>query len=84
VTYPIQPIQTILSAVVFAAQKHSNQRRMGAAAEPFIEHLIEVAALVAGALSEPDTNLVIAALLHDTMPVRKRAQLKRGATRRRK
>jgi (p)ppGpp synthase/HD superfamily hydrolase len=67
VTYPIQPIQTILAAVVFAAQKHSNQRRKGTAAEPYINHLVEVAELVAGALAEPDTNLVIAALLHDAI-----------------
>jgi guanosine-3',5'-bis(diphosphate) 3'-pyrophosphohydrolase len=67
VTYPIQPVQAILSAVVFAAQKHSTQRRLGFAAEPYINHLVEVAHLVAGALSEPDTNLVSAALLHDTI-----------------
>ena len=65
--YPIQPVQNILSAVVFAAQKHTNQRRNGAAAEPYINHVVEVAELVAGALLEPDTNLVIAALLHDTI-----------------
>jgi len=67
VTYPIQPLQAVLSAVVFASKKHSNHRRMGIAAEPYINHLVEVGALVAGALSEPDTNLVIAALLHDTI-----------------
>jgi (p)ppGpp synthase/HD superfamily hydrolase len=67
VSHPIKPVQTILSAVVFAAEKHANQRRKGAAAEPYINHLIEVAELVAGALSEPDTNLVIAALLHDVI-----------------
>lgn len=66
-TYPVQPIQTILAAVNFAAQKHSNQHRSGAAAEPFVNHLVEVAELVAGALSELDTNLVIAALLHDSV-----------------
>jgi len=40
---------------------------LGAAAEPYFNHLVEVAELVAGALTEPDTNLVIAALLHDTI-----------------
>ncbi|HMD70515.1 MAG TPA: HD domain-containing protein, partial [Bryobacteraceae bacterium] len=39
----------------------------GAAAEPYINHLLEVAELVSSAPSEPDTNLVIAALLHDTI-----------------
>ena len=66
-SYPIQPFQKIFSAVGFAAQRHSNQRRLGTAAEPYINHLVEVAALVSGALSEPDTNLVIAALLHDSI-----------------
>ena len=66
-TYPIRLVQSILSAAVFAAQKHNNHRRKGAAAEPYINHPIEVAELVAGALPELDTNLVIAALLHDTL-----------------
>lgn len=57
----------LLKAASFAAAKHSNQRRKGAAAEPYIDHLLEVAELVASTLSEPDTNLVIAALLHDTI-----------------
>lgn len=59
--------QLILEAAHFGAQKHVSQRRKGAAAEPYINHLLEVAELVAGALPEPDTNLVIAALLHDTV-----------------
>jgi (p)ppGpp synthase/HD superfamily hydrolase len=33
----------------------------------YINHLIEVAELVAGSLSESDTNLIIAALLHDVI-----------------
>jgi hypothetical protein len=64
---PTNSIQPVLSAVHFAARKHANQRRKGVAAEPYINHLIEVAELVCGALEEPDTNLVIAALLHDTI-----------------
>jgi guanosine-3',5'-bis(diphosphate) 3'-pyrophosphohydrolase len=60
-------VHTILKAAHFAARKHSEQRRKGAAAEPYINHLLEVAELVSGTLSEPDTNLVVAALLHDTV-----------------
>jgi len=60
-------IQTILAAAQFAADKHAKQKRKGAAAEPYINHLIEVAHLVSSTLSEPDANLVIAALLHDTI-----------------
>ena len=58
-----EQIQAILSAARFAAEKHAGQRRKGDAAEPYVNHLIEVAELVAMALPEPDTNLVIAALL---------------------
>ena len=57
----------ILRAARFAAEKHAAQTRKGAAAEPYVNHLLEVAELVSGALTEPDTNLVIAALLHDTV-----------------
>src|SRR5919198_5149102 len=63
----LQALQDVLKAAHFAAKRHSGQRRKGAAAEPYINHLLEVAELVSGALSEPDTNLVIAALLHDTV-----------------
>lgn len=64
VTYDIQ---AILSAADYAAQKHANQRRKGTAGEPYINHLIEVGHLVSMAQEEPDANLVIAALLHDTI-----------------
>jgi GTP diphosphokinase / guanosine-3',5'-bis(diphosphate) 3'-diphosphatase len=60
-------IQRVLEAARFAAEKHATQRRKGEAAEPYIGHLLEVAHLVSMALPEPDTNLVIAALLHDTI-----------------
>src|ERR1019366_6186821 len=46
---------------------YAAQKRKGAAAEPYVNHLLEVAHLVSTALSEPDTNLVIAALLHDVI-----------------
>jgi (p)ppGpp synthase/HD superfamily hydrolase len=59
-------IQRVLSAAMFA-DKHSAQRRKGAAAEPYINHLIEVAQLVSAAQPEPDAELVVAALLHDTI-----------------
>ena len=63
----LRAVKDVLKAAHFAAKNHSGQRRKGAAAEPYINHLIEVAELVSSALSEPDTNLVIAALLHDTI-----------------
>ena len=63
----LKAVQEVLRAAQFAAEKHASQKRKGAAAEPYLNHLIEVAGLVAMALSQPDTNLVIAALLHDTI-----------------
>jgi (p)ppGpp synthase/HD superfamily hydrolase len=60
-------VQPVLQAANFGAQKHATQKRKGAAGEPYINHLLEVAELVAGTLREPDANLVIAALLHDTV-----------------
>jgi len=63
----VQAVQRVLEAAHFAAEKHARQKRKGAAGEPYINHLIEVAELVAASISEPDINLVIAALLHDTI-----------------
>jgi GTP diphosphokinase / guanosine-3',5'-bis(diphosphate) 3'-diphosphatase len=60
-------VQAILSAANYAAQKHSKQRRKGAAEEPYVNHLLEVADLVSTAISEADQNLIIAALLHDVI-----------------
>ena len=60
-------VLAVVKAAHFAAQKHAGQRRKGAAAEPYINHLLEVAELVSSALAEPDIDLVIAALLHDTV-----------------
>jgi GTP diphosphokinase / guanosine-3',5'-bis(diphosphate) 3'-diphosphatase len=63
----LQGMRDIMRAAHFAAARHSGQRRKGAAGEPYINHLLEVADLVAGVLAEPDANLVMAALLHDTV-----------------
>jgi len=61
----IRSVQDILRAACFAGEEHASERRKGAAQEPYINHLLEVAGLVANALTEPDTDLVIAAFLHD-------------------
>jgi guanosine-3',5'-bis(diphosphate) 3'-pyrophosphohydrolase len=63
----IHDLHAILQAAHYAAEKHANQKRKGAAGEPYINHLLEVAQLVFSAISESDPNLVIAALLHDTI-----------------
>ena len=60
-------IQTILSAAHFAAVKHAAQKRKGASAEPYVNHLIEVAQLVSTSASDPDSGVLAAAFLHDTI-----------------
>src|SRR5271156_6891228 len=42
-------IVTMMKAADFAARKHANQKRKGEVAEPYLNHLIEVATLVAEA-----------------------------------
>jgi len=58
---------TVLHAANTAAQWHVHQRRKGEAAEPYVNHLLEVALLVAQATGGKDFDLVIAALLHDAI-----------------
>jgi GTP diphosphokinase / guanosine-3',5'-bis(diphosphate) 3'-diphosphatase len=55
----------ISRALDYAAKKHVGQRRKGVAQEPYINHLAEVAYLLAEATGGSDTNLIIAGLLHD-------------------
>jgi GTP diphosphokinase / guanosine-3',5'-bis(diphosphate) 3'-diphosphatase len=57
----------VTRALDFAARKHRDQRRKGAAAEPYINHLTEVARLVAEATEGEDTIAVLGALLHDVI-----------------
>ena len=63
----LQATRDILKAAHFAASRHSGQRRKGATGEPYVNHLLEVAEMVANALDEPDPHLVMAALLHDSV-----------------
>jgi GTP diphosphokinase / guanosine-3',5'-bis(diphosphate) 3'-diphosphatase len=57
----------VLKAADAAARWHVHQRRKGPAKEPYINHLVEVALLVADATGGKDPNLVTAALLHDAI-----------------
>ena len=54
-------------AFAFAARKHAGQRRKGDRTEPYINHLAEVAALLAEATSGRDKALIVAGLLHDSV-----------------
>jgi len=57
----------LLQAISFAAQKHSAQKRKGADAQPYINHPLEVLNLLASVGKIEDYNVLIAAVLHDTI-----------------
>src|SRR5947208_1095223 len=59
-------IVKVMRAASFAASKHADQRRKGESAEPYMNHLIEVANLAAEA-THGNADVVIAALLHDAV-----------------
>lgn len=60
-------LRRLTKALLFAAEAHRNQRRKGAAQEPYINHLVEVLDLVVEATDGSDLDVVIAALLHDVV-----------------
>lgn len=60
-------ILLLTRAFAFAAEKHAHQRRKGENAEPYVNHLAEVAHLLAVAVHGRDANLIAAGLLHDTL-----------------
>ncbi len=57
----------ILAAASFAAKKHKDQKRKGGDGEPYINHPIEVASLLANFGKVSDEDMIVAALLHDTV-----------------
>jgi guanosine-3',5'-bis(diphosphate) 3'-pyrophosphohydrolase len=57
----------LLRALVFAAEKHRNQRRKDRDASPYINHPIAVAAVLALEAGVTDEATLLAALLHDTI-----------------
>lgn len=57
----------LLQAASFAARKHTAQKRKGAGAEPYVNHVLEVANLLASVGKVEDADVLIAALLHDTI-----------------
>jgi (p)ppGpp synthase/HD superfamily hydrolase len=60
-------LRSVLKAADAAARWHVHQRRKGIAQEPYINHLLEVANLVAQATQGQDPDLIVAALLHDAI-----------------
>ena len=63
----LSDVLLIARAWNFSAERHAKQRRKGEAQEPYVNHLAEVAELVATATEGRDGNLVAAAVLHDTV-----------------
>jgi (p)ppGpp synthase/HD superfamily hydrolase len=59
-------IALVTTACDFAARRHVSQRRKGVAGEPYVNHLAEVAMLLAEATGG-DAVLVAAGFLHDTL-----------------
>lgn len=56
-----------IEAASFAARKHVGQRRKGNDAAPYINHPLEVANLLANVGKVEDFDVLIAAVLHDTV-----------------
>ena len=60
-------IVLISRAADFAAERHKDQRRKGSGQVPYINHLADVACLLATATKGTDAELVAAGWLHDTV-----------------
>lgn len=60
-------INILLQAARFAAEKHTGHFRKGSRREPYINHPIEVANLIANIGLVDDVEILMAALLHDTV-----------------
>lgn len=62
-----EAVRLVTSAADFAARRHLGQTRKGASQAPYINHLAEVAALLAATSAAADPNLIAAAWLHDVV-----------------
>lgn len=60
-------LTTLIKAINFAAKKHRSQKRKGADGEPYINHPLEVLNLLTSVGKIEDFNILIAAVLHDTI-----------------
>jgi len=57
----------LLEAIRFSAEKHRNQRRKDNAKSPYINHPIEVTQLLWDVGGVRDVDVLLAAILHDTV-----------------
>ena len=63
----MEKIKTLVGAISFAAEKHRFQRRKDADSTPYINHPVQVALTLMEIGCEDDLDLLIAAVLHDTI-----------------
>ena len=63
----LSPIRLVSEAAELAAHRHNGMARKGRGNEPYINHLAEVANLLATATDGTDAELVAAGWLHDTI-----------------
>jgi GTP diphosphokinase / guanosine-3',5'-bis(diphosphate) 3'-diphosphatase len=57
----------LLGAIRFAAEKHRTQKRKDVDASPYVNHTIEVAETIARIGLVTDDDVLLAAVLHDTL-----------------
>jgi guanosine-3',5'-bis(diphosphate) 3'-pyrophosphohydrolase len=63
----LSPVRLVSDAADFAARRHNGMARKGRGQEPYINHLAEVASLLATATDGADAELVAAGWLHDSI-----------------
>lgn len=63
---PQDPLRRIADAYDLAARAHAGQTRKGAAAEPYLNHVVDVAARLSRS-PRADADTLIAAILHDVV-----------------
>ena len=64
---PQSPIGQILAAAHFSADRHRDQRRKGSRNTPYINHPLEVAERLNRIGGIDDVDILVAAILHDTI-----------------
>jgi len=63
----LSPVRLVSKAAEFAAQRHNGKARKARPDEPYINHLAEVANILAEVTDGADAELVAAGWLHDTV-----------------
>ncbi len=60
-------VNKLIEAASYAARQHTGQKRKGEKAEPYINHPLEVANILANIGQVDDLEVLTAAILHDTV-----------------